>query len=178
MCAPAARIRQYALVTVVRSLAARVVAEYGGDLSRMRRALGMSNATWVGGGLAVRIAKMPLVSDMASEVALVKALPAEAGHPTILGTGTIEGHDWIVTEEVQGENLCEAWPTLTPEERQGAIRQLWARARAVHNATPSLRPLVRSHSGFVPTPDDATAAAARVSAALGLTAMQRSRLHV
>jgi scyllo-inosamine 4-kinase len=137
----------------------------------------MSNATWVGGGLAVRIAKMPRVSDMAAEVALVQALPVEAGHPTILGAGTIEGHDWIVTEEVQGENLSEAWPTLTPEERRGAIRQLWARVRAVHNATPSLRPLVGSHSGFVPTPDDAAAAAARVSAALGLTAVQRSRLH-
>jgi aminoglycoside phosphotransferase (APT) family kinase protein len=164
-------------MTVVRSLAAQVVAEYGGDLSRMRRALGMSNATWVGGGLAVRIAKMPLVRDMAAEVALVKALPTDAGHPTILGAGTIEGHDWIVTEEVQGENLREAWSTLTPEERRGAIRQLWARVRAVHNATPSLRPLVGSHAGFVPTPDDATAAAARVSAALGLTAVQRSRLH-
>src|SRR3954468_7788643 len=177
MCAPAARIRQYALVTGVRSLAAQVVAEYGGDLSRMRRGLGMSNATWGGGGLAVRIAKMPLVSYMAAEVAIVKALPAEAGHPTILGAGTIEGHDWIVTKEIHGENLCEAWSTLTPEERRGAIRQLWARVRAVHNATPSLRPLVGSHSGFVPTRDDATAAADRVSAALGLTAVQRSRLH-
>src|SRR3954468_2777183 len=122
MCAPAARIRQYALVTVVRSLAARVVAEYGGDLSRMRRALGISKATWVGGGLAVRIAKMPLVNAMAAEVALVKALPAEAGHPRILGAGTIEGHDWIVTEEVQGENLREAWSTLASEERRRAVR--------------------------------------------------------
>ena len=158
-------------------MAAQVVAEYGGDLSRMRRALGMSNATWVGGGLAVRIANTPLVDDMAAEVALVRALPPEVGHPRILGAGTTEGHDWIVTEEVQGQNLHEAWSTLTPEERRGAIRQLWARVRAVHNATPSLRPLVGSHSGFVPTPDDATAAAARVSAALGLTAVQRSRLH-
>src|SRR5947207_12341415 len=55
---------------VVRSLAAQVVAQHGGDLSRMRRALGMSNATWVGGGLAVRIANTPLVDDMAAEVAL------------------------------------------------------------------------------------------------------------
>ena len=125
----------------------------------------------------MRIAKMPLVSSMSAEVALVNALPAEAGHPTILGSGTIEGHDWIVTEEVHGENLREAWCTLTSEERPGAIRQLWARVRAVHDATPSLRPFVGSHSGFVPTPDDATAAAARVSAALGLTSVQRSRLH-
>jgi len=35
--------------------------------------------------------------------------------------GTIEGHDWIVTEEVRGQNLHDAWPTLTSEERGRAI---------------------------------------------------------
>lgn len=164
-------------MTVVESLAAQVVAEFGGGLNRMSRALGMSNATWVGGGLAVRIAKVPFVKSMAAEVALVRALPAEVGHPTILGVGTIEGHDWIVTAEVQGQNLREAWSTLVPEQRRGAIRQLWARVRAVHDATLSLRPLVGSHAGFIPTAGDATAAALHVSAALGLTDVQRTRLN-
>ncbi len=165
-------------VAVVRSLATRVVAEHGGDLSVMRRALGYSNSTWVGGGLAVRIANASVVNGMAAEVALVRALPPEVGHPKILGVGTIEGHDWILTEEVRGQNLHEAWPTLTPKERRRAIRQLWARVRVVHDNTPSLRRLVASHAGFIPaTPDDATAAADRVSAALGLADARRSRLH-
>jgi scyllo-inosamine 4-kinase len=163
---------------VVWSLAAQVVAQHGGDLRGMRRALGISNATWVGGGLAVRIANTSVVDGMAAEVALVRALPPEVGHPKILGVGTIEGHDWIVTEEVRGQNLHEAWPTLTPEERRRAIRQLWARVRVVHDATPSLRLLVGSHAGFIPaTANDATAAADRVSAALGLPDVQRSRFH-
>jgi aminoglycoside phosphotransferase (APT) family kinase protein len=163
---------------IVRSLAAQVVARHGGDLSRMRRALGISNATWVGRGLAVRIANTSVVDSMAAEVALVRALPPEVGHPRILGVGTIDGHDWIVTEEVRGQNLHEAWPTLTPEERRRAIRQLWERVRIVHHSTSSLRPLVRSHAGFIPAaPDDATAAANRVSAALDLTEVQRSRFH-
>src|SRR6185436_2786141 len=154
---------------VVRSLAARVVAQHGGDLRGMRRALGISNATWVGGGLAVRIANTSVVDGMAAEVALVRALPPEVGHPEILGVGTIAGHDWIVTEEVRGQNLDEVWPRLTPEERRRAIQQLWERVRLLHDATPSLRPLVRSHAGFIPaTPDDAAAAADRVSAALEL----------
>src|SRR5438128_1600156 len=154
---------------VVWSLAAQVVAQHGGDLRGMRRALGIANATWVGGGLAVRIANTSVVDGMAAEVALVRGLPPEVGHPKILGAGTIEGHDWIVTEEVRGLNLHEAWPTLTPEERRRAIRQLWARVRVVHDATPSLRLLVGSHTGFIPaTLDDATAAADRVSAALAL----------
>ena len=163
-------------MTVAESLAAQVIADFGGDLNRMNRALGMSNATWVGGGLTVRIAMAPLVNAMAAEVALLRALPAEVGHPQILGAGTIEGHDWIVTEQVRGQNLREAWTTLTPEQRQGAIHQLWARARALHDATPSLRPLVGASAGFIPTPDVATAAAVRVSARLDLTDEQRSRL--
>ncbi len=52
---------------------------HGGDLARMRRANGYSNATWVGDGIAVRIAHT--ARDMAGEVALVRALPREVGHP-------------------------------------------------------------------------------------------------
>ena len=168
--------RDPANVAAVRGFAAEVAAQYGGDLTRMRRALGYSNATWVGDGVAVRIAHTPV--DMAAEVALVRALPPEVGHPRILGVGTIEGHDWIVTEEVRGQNLHEAWPTLTPAERRRAIRQLWERVQIVHDATPSLRPLVGSHAGFIPaTSDDATAAAARAGAAVGLSDVQRSRFH-
>jgi aminoglycoside phosphotransferase (APT) family kinase protein len=161
----------------VRSLAEQVVSQHGGDLSRMRRALGMSNATWVGDGLAVRVANTA-AGSMTSEVALARALPLDVGHPRILGSGSIEGHDWIVTEEVRGQNLSEAWPTLRPDERKEAIRQLWARVQVVHDATPSLRPFVGTHAGFIPaTAEDATAAADRVSAVLGLTDVERSRLH-
>lgn len=58
---------------VVWSLAAQVVAQHGGDLRGMRRALGISNATWVGGGLAVRVANTSVVNGMAAEVALARA---------------------------------------------------------------------------------------------------------
>ena len=160
----------------VRGFAAEVAAQYGGDLTRMRRAFGYSNATWVGDGIAVRITHTPI--DMAAEVALVRALPREAGHPKILGVGTIEGHDWIVTEEVRGQNLYEAWPTLTRAERRRAIRQLWERVQVVHDATSSLRLLVGSQSGFIPaTSDEATAAAARAGAAVALSDSQRLRFH-
>jgi aminoglycoside phosphotransferase len=169
--------RDPARAAVVRSLAAQVAALHGGDLSRMRRALGYSNATWVGDGIAVRIANTPVADDMAAEIALARALPPEVGHPRILDAGTIEGHDWMVTEEVRGQNLQEAWPTLTPEERRRALSQLWARVRLVHEATPALRPLVGSRSWFIPvTADDAADAAARVGAAVMLTHPQRRRL--
>ena len=93
---------------------------------------------------------------MAAEVALVRALPPEVGHPRILGAGTIEGHDWIVTEEVQGQNLHEAWSTLTPEERQRAIRQLWAartgRARRDPLAPSARRIAIGLHTNHRMTP--------------------------
>ncbi|GLZ78188.1 hypothetical protein Afil01_29950 [Actinorhabdospora filicis] len=75
----------------------------------------------------MRIAHTPV--DMAREVALVRALPPEVGHPEILGEGTVEGHGWIVTAEVRGRNLHEAWPALTPAEQRRAVGQLWARAQ-------------------------------------------------
>ena len=66
---------------VVRSLAAQVVAQHGGDLRGMRRALGISNATWVGSGLAVRIANTSVVDGMAAEVALVARAAARGRTP-------------------------------------------------------------------------------------------------
>lgn len=163
-------------VAVVRSLAAEVAAHYGGDLARMRRANGYSNATWVGDGVAVKIAHTPI--DLAREVALVRALPRPVGHPEVLGEGTSNGHGWIVTSEVRGQNLHEAWPTLSPAEQGRAVHQLWARAQCVHDATASLKPCVASYGGFVPALlGDATAAAERAAVALGLPRARQSRLH-
>ncbi|GIG70493.1 phosphotransferase family protein [Phytomonospora endophytica] len=163
-------------VAVVQGVAAEVAAHHGGDLARMRRANGYSNATWVGDGIAVRIAHTPV--DMAREVALARALPPAVGHPKILAEGTTEGHGWIVTAEVHGQNLHEAWPALTPAQQRQAVGQLWARAQTVHDASPSLQTHVASHGGYIPAAlDDATAAARRAEAALGLSNAQRSRLH-
>ena len=161
---------------LVQDLAAGIASRYGGDLARMQRANGYSNATWVGDGIAVRIAHTPV--SMAREVALVRALPREVGHPEILGEGTVEGHGWIVSAEVRGQNLHEAWPTLTPSEQGSAVRQLWDRAQIVHDASRSLRTHVTSHGGFVPaTLDAATAAARRADVALGLSGARQTQLH-
>src|SRR5699024_4226255 len=46
-------------VALVQSLAAQAASRHGADLTRMRRANGYSNATWVGDGIAVRIARPP-----------------------------------------------------------------------------------------------------------------------
>ena len=115
---------------------------------------------------------------MAREAALVRALPREVGHPTILGEGVSQGHGWIVTREVHGQDLAEAWPTLTPADQRRAVHQLWARARVMHEAVATLSSHVPSHGGFVPaTHDEASAMARRAEHALGLSSAQRTRLH-
>lgn len=160
----------------VRVLAADVAADHGVDLARMQRANGYSNATWVGGGIAVRIAHTPV--DMAYEAALVRALPPQVGHPKILGAGVAAGHGWMVTQQVRGQNLEQAWPTLTSAEQGSAVRQLWARTQSVHDASPALSRLVASHGGYVPaTIDAAIARARRTGVALSLSTAQQSRLY-
>lgn len=160
---------------LVRCLASEVVAHYGGDLARMQRAHGYSNATWVGDGIAFRIAHSAV--DMTREAAILRALPKEVGHPKILGEGTTNGHGWIVSAEIRGQNLHEAWPNLTPTQRRTAVHQLWARAQIVHGVTPRLRTIVSSHGGFIPaTLGAATSAANRANAKLGLSGVQQSQL--
>ncbi len=170
------RHRDPAKAAFVRGLAAEVAARFGGDLVGMERANGHSNATWVGGGIAVKVTHIP--GSMTRESALVRALPPEVGHPQVLGQGSAQGHGWIVTREVRGQNLHVVWPTLTSAEQQHAVSQLWARARAVHDAPSSLRKHVESHGGFIPASlGDALASARRAQVALGMSAAQQSRLH-
>lgn len=161
---------------LVRRLAAEVASRYGGDLSRMRRTNEYSNATWVGDGIAVRITHA--TGDMSREAALAGALPQAVVHPEILGEGTEHGHGWIVSREIHGRNLGEAWPTLSSAQQSEAVRGLWSRAQAMHDATPSLRTFVAPHGVFVPaTLDDAMAAARHATVALGLSSPEESRLR-
>jgi aminoglycoside phosphotransferase (APT) family kinase protein len=160
----------------VRALAAQVAERCGADPARMRRANGYSNATWVGDGIAVRIAHEQV--EMMREAELARALPPAVGHPRILGVGVVEGHGWIVTREVPAQNLGEIWSTLDPSQQSRAIGQLWGRARIVHEATPVLRPHVGASGGFVPAgPAEARTAAERAASVLGLSDLRRGRLR-
>jgi scyllo-inosamine 4-kinase len=75
--------------------------------------------------------------------------------------------EWVLAREVTGRNLGEAWPTLCWEARLCALRQLWARARAVH-ATDVLRAqaVTASESPFyASSPAQAAAQLARLQEA-------------
>ena len=71
--------RDPANVAAVRGFAAEVAAQYGGDLTRMRRALGYSNATWVGDGVAVRVTHTPVDMLRTSRSASWRHRPRDQG---------------------------------------------------------------------------------------------------
>lgn len=170
--------RDEATVARVHRLAAEVAAAHGGDISRMRRATGYSNATWVGGGIAVRISCGPTEGVMASEAALIVAAPAGVGHPPLIAVGASDGWEWMVTREVSGRNLQDAWPSLSSGQRAHALRRLWQRAEAFHDAGAALAPHLASQTLFVPpTVEAAHELATSVAEHVGFVEQRAERLH-
>src|SRR5438874_1461011 len=128
---PADQDRDPATMASLRSIAAAIFGRYGVDLRAARRAGGWSNATWLAGGLALRIAGAPGTDDIRREARLAPLLPPEVGYPQVIETGVDEGYEWSLAREVPGRNLGEVWPSLDWDRRIAALRQLWEKAQAV-----------------------------------------------
>ncbi|MCY0950559.1 phosphotransferase family protein [Streptomyces sp. H27-S2] len=131
------------------AVAAEVFRRHGVDFAQARRAAGWTNATWLGGALAVRVAGTPGSGDLERETRLAAVLPPEVGYPRVLENGTSRGRQWVATARIPAVPLDEAWAGLDWDRRIEATRQLWARARAVHRADPAAAaPLARPRSPF------------------------------
>ncbi|GGR77597.1 hypothetical protein GCM10010269_16080 [Streptomyces humidus] len=161
-------------------MAAAVFRRQGVDFRSARRAAGWTNATWIGGGVAVRIAGSAAARDLVRETELAALLPAEVGCPAVLDSGAEQGHEWVVTREIAATSLDDAWAALGGEQRVSATRQLWerARARAVHRVDREAAARVaRARNPFYTRdPDEADASLARLQAAGVLSAGERVRL--
>ncbi|GAA2532471.1 MULTISPECIES: phosphotransferase family protein [Streptomyces] len=153
------------------SVAAEVFRRHGVDFARARRAAGWTNATWLAGGLAVRVARVPGTGDLSREAQLAAVLPREVGYPNVVDTGTTRGFEWVVTDEIAAGSLDDAWADLDWDRRIAATRQLWARAEAVHRVAPDVAaPLLRHRNPFyAPTLDEAKAGLRRLHTADVLT---------
>ncbi|GHG51948.1 phosphotransferase family protein [Streptomyces griseocarneus] len=160
------------------SVAAEVFHRYGVDFADARRASGWTNATWLGGGIAVRVAGASGSEDLRREARLAAVLPPETGYPRVLDTGTTRGFQWMATAEIAAASLDDAWPDLTWDQRIEATRRLWARARAVHRVDPAVAaPLARPRNPFyAQTPREAEAGLLRLHAAGVLTDAELNRL--
>ncbi|MGW2511524.1 phosphotransferase family protein [Streptomyces scopuliridis] len=155
-------------------VAEEILHGHGADLGSARRGRGWTNATWLTDELVIRVATEPGTADLLREERLVRLLPAEVGYPTIVDSGVRQGHEWVLTRRVAGENLEEVWPLLDHTDRSRAIEQMWERARHIHRVdVAAAAPHARSRSPFFPeSPSEVTAALDRLVKAGELTTAQ------
>ncbi len=130
---PADAYRSTDLMNRVRRIADRVFARYGIDFLTAKRAGGWTNATWLAGGLALRVSVRPGDGNLLREARLGALLPPEAGYPTPIETGEVDGLQWALAPLAPGRCLGEAWDELSWNERISALEQLWQKVRAVHS---------------------------------------------
>ncbi|MGA5168287.1 MULTISPECIES: phosphotransferase family protein [Streptomyces] len=178
MTGPTTGTGRGARTTEAATVAAEVFRRHGADFATARRAAGWTNATWIGGGIAVRVAGSAAARDLVRECRLAALLPLDVGYPTVLDSGAIRGFEWVVTREIAATSLDDAWASLDGERRVTATRRLWERARAVHRVDPAAAaPVARPRNPFYATTfDEADAALGRLRATGVLTTGERRRL--
>lgn len=106
----------------------KVLADFGDSLSGATNPPSASNDVWLTERLVLRMSRsLGRDESLEREAALARLLPAEIGYPKVVATGTEGGYTWILCERLPGENLWDAWPTLTTTERLEAMAELWRR---------------------------------------------------
>ena len=141
--------RDPGVMSKLSGIAEHILQRHGADFSEARRAGGWSNATWLAGGLALRIAVEVGTHHLRREAGLAGLLPPAVGYPQVVASGVTDGYEWLLAKKIAGRNLSELWPTLDWDARIGAIRQLWAKAESVHRVNVvAARAVARSSSPF------------------------------
>lgn len=95
----------------------------------------VTNEVWASRDLILRVSRRA-DGRLMDEKALVERLPAEIGHPEIVGAGHADGVEWMATRRRPGVALSRAWPRLDEAQRADAIDQLAARLRILHGVEP------------------------------------------
>jgi aminoglycoside phosphotransferase (APT) family kinase protein len=146
---PADQHRDPAILSRLNAAAAAIFASHGVDFATARRCGGWTNATWLAGGLALRLAVHEGRDNIRWEARLAALFPPEVGYPPIVACGVTDGFEWSLALELPGRNLGEVWSELDWDGRIAALRQLWARTRAVHTVpVDAAAPLARQQPWF------------------------------
>ncbi len=130
--------------------AAAIFTRHGVDFSTARRASGWTNATWLAGGLALRLSTRPGNDSLRREAQLAVLLPSESGYPPLLESGvTPDGLEWSLSAAVPGQSLGEVWPGLDWPARSVALHGLWQKMQIVHTVNPAAaRGLARERAWY------------------------------
>jgi len=95
---------------------------------------GWSNQIWATDTHVVRISSGRFDQSLRYEVDVLQALP-HVPCPRVVAVGRIGGREWMIQTRLAGETLMQAWPRLSLDERERAVRSLAETLRGVH-ATP------------------------------------------
>ena len=155
----------FTIEQTVARIAAQIFASYGVDFATARRAGGWSNATWIAGGLALRIATHKGSENIRRETRLSVLLPAEVGYPISVETGVTDSYEWNLSKEIPGICLEDIWSSLNWDDRVTALRGLWAKAQAVHRVVDLSAAHLARQSAWYNDNDPAAAEAAITRAA-------------
>ncbi len=116
--------------------ARRVCARLGRAVAVQRIELGDSNHVWFAGDVVLRMSARPGGSNLLTEVQLVRALPTGVGYPSVVDCGIEDGHEWMATTRLPGQNLGASWKHLDRAARSLALRDLCRRVRAIGGTNP------------------------------------------
>lgn len=115
----------------LKNIAESIFTRHAVNFITAKRAGGWSNATWLAGGLALRLSVQPGTQTILREAQLASLLPLEVGYPPILETGVIDGYEWSLSQEVPGRNLGVIWSEIDWDQRITALSQLWKKVEVV-----------------------------------------------
>lgn len=101
------------------------------DVPVQRIELGESNHVWFVDDVVLRMSARPGGSNLLTEVRVVGALPAGVGYPSVVDCGTQDGHEWMATTRLPGQNLGASWQHLDRHQRSLALRDLCRRVRSI-----------------------------------------------
>jgi len=101
----------------------------------IERVESFSNAVWMTDDHVVHYHVIGSIGRLEHEARVAVQLPPEALYPEVVAVGRDGDHDWLVTKRVRGVSLSEAWPCLTPAERQNAISQAANALKAIHHSS-------------------------------------------
>jgi len=100
--------------------------------SPLQIADGWSNNVRLAPAHVVRLSPGRFRNSFAHEARILRLLPPEIPHATVVAQGRLGRQEWLVLERVPGVSLMVAWPSLNKHERARAARELGTMLRALH----------------------------------------------
>ena len=142
------------------AIAARLITRVTGKREPPQRIdRGYSNLVWVTDDLVLRMSASPGSRNLLREAQLAELLPEPVGYPRVIGAGTAEEREWIITERLIGEQLEAMWPMLSDEARVLAVETLWDRLQSVQRTDVTrARAIGCTHTPFYALNENAAAA--------------------